>query len=119
MSVVMNNEYGNITITNHVLAKTAGIAATSCYGVVGMAVKTVKDGIVHLLKKESLSKGVEIVINDDQSVDVKLHIIVEYGTNIPAIGDIVANTVTYNMESSLGVKVNSVSVTVEGIRVDS
>ncbi len=118
MSVVMNNEQGNITITNHVLAKTAGIAATSCYGVVGMAVKTVKDGIVHLLKKESLSKGVEVTVNEDRSVDVKLHIIVEYGTNIPAIGDIVAKTVTYNMESSLGVNVNSVSVTVEGIRVD-
>ncbi len=118
MSVVINNEQGNITITNDVLAKTAGLAATSCYGVVGMAVKTVRDGIVHLLKKESLSKGVEVFVNEDSSVNVKLHIIVEYGTNIPAIGDIVKSTVTYNIENSLGVAVNNVSVIVEGIRVD-
>ena len=119
MSVIIKSEKGNITITNDVLAKTAGLVATSCYGVVGMAVKTVRDGIVHLLKKESLSKGVEIFVNEDSSVDVKVHIIVEYGTNIPAIGDIVENTVVYNLENSLGVKVGSVQVIVEGIRVDS
>ena len=119
VSVIIKSEKGNITITNDVLAKTAGLAATSCYGVVGMAVKTVRDGIVHLLKKESLSKGVEIFVNEDSSVDARVHIIVEYGTNIPAIGDIVENTVAYNLESSLGVRVGSVEVIVEGIRVDS
>ena len=63
-----------------------------------MAVKTVKDGIVHLLKKESLTKGVEIAINENNDISIKLHIIVEYGTNIQAIGKIVYDTVQYKLQ---------------------
>ena len=48
MNVNIINEKGYLSVEKDVVAKIAGIAATNCYGVVGMAVKTVKDGIVHL-----------------------------------------------------------------------
>ena len=50
MNVNIINEKGYLSVEKDVVANIAGIAATNCYGVVGMAVKTVNDGIVHLLK---------------------------------------------------------------------
>ena len=117
MLVNVQNEYGTISIDNEVVAKIAGHATTECYGVVGMAVKNVKDGLVHLLKKESLAKGVKIT-NIDGMINVDLHIIVEYGTNISAIAESIISSVKYQIESSTGLKVGTVNVLVEGIRVD-
>jgi uncharacterized alkaline shock family protein YloU len=119
MSITITEDIGAIVINNDVLARLAGLAASSCYGVVGMSVKSVKDGIVHLLKRESLSKGVEIRTDEDNNISVCLHIIVEYGTNIHAIGDVVASTVRYKLEESLELPVESVRVVVEGVRADS
>ena len=119
MNVNIINEKGYLSVEKDVVAKIAGIAATNCYGVVGMAVKTVKDGIVYLLKKESLTKGVEIAINENNDISIKLHIIVEYGTNIQAIGKIVYDTVQYKLQESLGMKCSKLKICVEGIRVDN
>ena len=116
MNVNIINEKGYLSVEKDVVAKIAGIAATNCYGVVGMAVKTVKDGIVHLLKKESLTKGVEIAINENNDISIKLHIIVEYGTNIQAIGKIVYDTVQYKLQESIGIKCSKLKIYVEGIR---
>ncbi len=111
------NGYGSITIDNEVIARIAGLAAMDCYGIVGMASKNVKDGIVHLLKRENLSKGIVLTINGDL-LNIDLHIIVEYGTNIPAICDSVISTVKYKVEENVGLKVERVNIFVEGIRVD-
>ena len=48
MAVKTDNQYGSITISNNVIANAAGIIATSCYGVVGMAIRSPKYGIVSL-----------------------------------------------------------------------
>lgn len=109
---------GLITIENEVIARIAGLAATECYGVVGMAVKNVRDGIVQLLKKDSLTKGVVVYI-DGGEVSVELHIIVEYGTNIPAIAETISSTVKYRVEQATELKIAKINIFVEGIRVDS
>lgn len=118
MSIIIPDAKGAVEIKDEVISKIAGIAASSCYGVVGMSVRNMKDGIVHLLKRESMSKGVEIHTFDDNDIAVILHIIVEYGTNINAIADVVISTVKYKLEESLGKPVDKVSVVVEGVRVD-
>ncbi len=118
MSAKINTELGLITINNEVIAKVAGLAASDCYGVVGMAVKNVKDGIVHLLKKDSLAKGIKITV-EDNALRLELHIIVEYGTNIPAIAETVCSTVKYRVEEASELKVKGISIFVEGVRVDS
>ena len=117
MHSITENELGNIIVEDEVIARMAGLAAMDCYGVVGMAAKNVKDGIFHLLKIESLTRGVRIERTGDM-LSVELHIIVVYGTNIPAIADSLISTVKYRVEEHVGVKVGQINIFVEGVRVD-
>lgn len=120
MHAKIRNEYGTISIYHEVIARIAGLAASDCYGIVGMAAKNVKDGFVQLLKMESLTKGIRLTndadANDEISID--LHIIVEYGTNIPAIADSLIGTVKYQVEEATGLLVSQVNIYIEGMRVD-
>ena len=118
MSAIIKTDYGNITIDDEVIARVAGMAAIECYGIVGMAARSMKDDIVHLLKRESLTKGIKVTVEDNK-ISLELHIIVEYGTNISAIADNTISTVKYKVEDSVGLSVSNVSVFVEGVRVDN
>jgi uncharacterized alkaline shock family protein YloU len=117
MNSITENELGKIIIDDEVIACMAGLAAMDCYGVVGMAAKSVKDGIVRLLKLDSLTRGIRIERAGDL-LTVELHIIVVYGTNISAIADSLISTVKYRVEEHIGVKVGQTNIFVEGIRVD-
>ena len=117
MSGKFDNSKGNVKIANSVIAKIAGYAATSCYGVVGMALSGSKDGIAKLLKRELMDKGVKIKLGEN-GIDISLYIIVEDGTNITAVGEVIRNSVKYNVEEMTGLSVSSVDVNVEGIRVE-
>ena len=117
MPCKLKNELGVITIENEVIARIAGMAAMDCYGIVGMAAKNVKDGLVQLLKLESLTKGVRLTIAEDSAI-IDLHIIVEYGTNIAAIGETLVSTVKYRVEEYTGLRVEKITIFVEGVRVN-
>ena len=118
MSAKLENQYGTISIENEVIARIAGLTAVDCYGIVGMAAKNMKDGLVQLLKRESLTKGIRINVNEEQ-ISIDLHIIVEYGTNITAIAENIISTVKYKVETICGIAVEQVNVFVEGVRVDA
>ena len=62
MKGYLNSDKGRIMIAPDVIAKYAGTAAVECFGVVGMAMISMKDGLVKLLKRESITKGVEVTI---------------------------------------------------------
>jgi len=111
------NEYGSITIDNEVIARIAGLAAMDCYGIKGMAIKSVKDGFALLLKRENLTKGIRIDISEN-AASIDLHIIVQYGTNISAIADTLFNSVKYKVEECVGIAVTDINIFVEGINVD-
>jgi len=111
------NEHGTISIDNDVIARIAGTAAMECYGVVGMAARSMRDGLVGLLKKESLTKGVRIHTHDQSDLQIDLHIMVEYGTNIVAIAQTLMDNVKYNVESAVGLTIREVNVFIEGVRV--
>lgn len=114
----ITTQFGIITIEDEIIARIAGLAAMECYGVVGMAAKDVKDGLVELLKKESLTKGIKLMIKENK-VLLDLHIIVEYGTNISAIADNLINNIKYKVEKSIGLEVEKINIFVEGVRVDN
>ena len=118
MSAKLENQYGTISIENEVIARIAGLTAVDCYGIVGLAAKNMKDGLVQLLKRESLTKGIRINVNEEQ-ISIDLHIIVEYGTNITAIAENIISTVKYKVETVCGIAVEQVNVFVEGVRVDA
>lgn len=118
MQTKIKTDLGTIAIENEVIARIAGLAAMECYGVVGMAAKSLKDGLVHLLKIEKLSKGVLIETLENGELVINLHIIVEYGTNLVAIANSLKDNVRYIVQDSTGVEVQDVNVYIDGVRVD-
>ncbi len=117
MSGKFDSSKGSVRIANSVIAKIAGYAATSCYGVVGMAVKSSKDGIARLLKRDQMDRGVKVKVAGN-GIDITLYIISEYGTGMATIGELIKNNVKYNVEQMTGINVNKVNVNIEGIRVN-
>ena len=113
----IKNELGSISVVEDVITTIAGYAAIECIGIVAMASKRATDGLVELLGRENLKRGVRAVLNED-SVSINLYIIVEYGVSIAAVAKNVVETVKYRVENLIGVKVDQVNVTVEGIRVN-
>lgn len=116
MAILINSEYGEVTVDSSVIASIAGMVANKCYGVVGMASKSKKDGLVSLLKSDNMTKGIKVTV-EDSGVVINMHIIVEYGLNINAICDSIINNVKYKIESNTGLKVTNVEITVESVRV--
>lgn len=110
------NALGEIVITDEVIATLAGISAIECYGIVGMASKRATDGLVELLGRENLSRGVKVHTQGDQ-ITIDLYVIVEYGISIAAVAKNIIETVKYNIENFTGMSVNKVNVMVEGVRV--
>lgn len=112
------NEYGTILIDEEVIAQISGITAMECYGIVGMAARNVKDGIVQLLKGENLSRGIAVEVVDNK-INIEFHVIVEYGTKISAVTDNLMSTVKYKVKEILGLDVQQIKIYVEGVRVDN
>ena len=112
----MQNENGRIRLTNEVFTNITGAVATSCYGVKGMAFRSMADGLVHLLKRESMAKGVKVYYNEDGSVSIELHIIVENGVNLMAVCRSIMSEVRYVVSKTTGVEVASVDVCVDSMR---
>ncbi|WP_041710871.1 Asp23/Gls24 family envelope stress response protein [Clostridium pasteurianum] len=110
------NENGSINYSVDVLANIVGISTMECYGVVGMASKNASDGFWELIKGENLSKGVKIN-SKDNNINIELYIIVEYGTKISVIANNIIQKIKYNVENYTGLKVSSITVNVQGVRV--
>ena len=68
--VKLDNERGSICISSEVFTWLAGDAATRCFGVKGMAGRAKESGLVQLLRRESMTKGVSVTPNDDGSVTI-------------------------------------------------
>ena len=118
MSKEIATEYGRIEITEEVLATIAGVAAVECYGIVGMASKRLKDGLVELLGRENLSRGVTVNISEDAIV-IQLNIIVGYGVRISEVAANVREKVKYMVETMSGLPVTKVNIHVRGVKVGS
>ena len=116
MEGFLDNENGNISIGNEVIAQYAGHAALDCFGIVGMASISMRDGLAKLLKGDNVSRGVNVTTNEDGELDIDFHIIVAYGVNIATIADNIISNVKYKIEEFTGMKVNKVNVFVEGVR---
>ena len=105
-----NNENGSVCISSGVYTDIAGTAAANCFGVKGMAFRSMTDGLVHLLRKEAMGKGVQVIYNEDGTVSIRLHIIVENGINITAVCRSIMSEVQYKVSKYTGIPVKSVDV---------
>ena len=113
--VKLYNERGYINITRDVFTFLTGDAATNCFGVKGMTVRSVTDGLVHLLKIESMGKGVHITYNDDDTISIELHIAVDQGVNIPVICESITDRVRYQVTNGTGVSVKRIDIFVDSM----
>lgn len=113
--IELKNEKGSVFVSDTALSSITGAAATSCFGVKGMAYRSMTDGIVHLLRPEAMSKGVKVIYNEDNTVSIELHIIVENGVNIATVCRSIMGEVKYVVSKNTGVEVRSVNVCVDSI----
>lgn len=113
--VNLKNSNGTISITSDVFTYFAGDAATRCFGVKGMAGRNRDGGPLQLLRRESMSKGVEVHYNDDGSISLELHIGVDRNVNLAAVSLSIMNEVSYKLQKATGVPVKSVDVYIDTI----
>ena len=84
------NELGEIAVSNNVYTYIAGSAATNCFGVKGMAIRSMKDGLVHLLRR----------------------------VNIPALGSSILNEVRYVVSQQTETEIREVNILVDSMMTD-
>ena len=112
-----NNENGSVNVSTGVYTDIAGNVASSCFGVKGMAARSVKDGVYHLLRKESMSKGVNVTVHEDDTISIDLHIMVDSGVNLTALGQAIIERVSYEVTNCTGTPVRAVNVYIDSMMI--
>ena len=111
------NENGSVNVSTSVYTDIAGTAASNCFGVKGMAARSVSDGVYHLLRKESVSKGVRVDFHEDGTISIDLHIMVDSGVNLTAVANSIISEVRYVVTKCTGTKVRAVNVYIDSMMV--
>ena len=112
------NANGSVNVSTGVYTDIVGTAASNCFGVKGMAARSVKDGVFHLLRKESVGKGVLVTFNEDSTISIDLHIVVDGGVNLSAVGASIISEVRYVVAKCTGTEVRAVNVYVDSMMID-
>lgn len=114
-SAVKKESNGTITFASEVISTIAGLAAIDIPGVAGMSGGFV-DGIVDLLGRKNLSKGIKVEVGQEE-VAVDIAIVVDYGTPIPDVAESIQTSVIKAVETMTGLKVVEVNISVQGIKI--
>lgn len=117
MNGILNNELGKVSISSEVVAQYAGSTAVECFGIVGMAAVSMKDGLVKLLKGDSLTRGIKVEIDNDNKIELDFHVIVSYGVCISTVADNLIENVKYKVSEFTGLEIKKINIYVEGVRV--
>lgn len=113
----MDTQLGKVTIDSEVIATYAGSVAVECFGIVGMAAVNMKDGLVKLLKRDYLTHGINVEVDEDNKITIDFHVIVSYGVSIGTVTDNLIETVKYKVEAFTGMEIRKINIYVEGVRV--
>ena len=111
------NENGSVNVSTSVYTDIAGTVASNCFGVKGMAARSVKDGVYRLLRKESMSKGVNVTLHEDDTISIDLHIIVDNGVNLNTVGESIISRVRYEVSKYTGTEVRAVNVFIDSMMI--
>ena len=98
----VNTKNGEISIENQVIAKYAGICALGCFGIVGMAMVNMKDGIAKLLTRDNIRKGVFVSVKNNK-------ITIDLASNL-------MESVKYRVEEFTSLEVERINIYVEGVK---
>lgn len=108
------NEVGNVSFANDVLAIIAGLAASEIEGVAGMS-GGLAGGIAEMLGRKNLAKGIKISINE-KLITVDINMIVTYGFKLHEVSRKVQANVIKAIETMTGLGVDKVNINVLGIQ---
>ena len=106
---------GSVTVSTSVYTDIAGTAAINCLSVKGMVARSVSDGVYHLLRKESMGKGVKVEFHEDNTISIDLHVMVGNGVNLNAVGKAIIDEVRYMVTNCTGTEVRAVNVYIDSI----
>ena len=109
------NENGSVNVSTSVYTDIVGTAVINCFGVKGMAARSLSDGLYHLLRRESVGKGVHVQFNEDDTISIDLHIIVDNNVNLNAVGASIISEVLYVVTNCTGTEVRAVNVYIDSM----
>ncbi len=109
------NENGSVNVSTSVYTDIVGTAVINCFGVKGMAARSLTDGLYHLLRRESVGKGVHVQFNEDDTISIDLHIIVDNNVNLNAVGASIISEVRYVVTNCTGTEVRAVNVYIDSM----
>ena len=112
-----NNDNGSVNVSTSVYTDIAGTAAINCMSVKGMVARSVTDGVYHLLRKESMGKGVRVTFHEDDTISIDLHIMVDHGVNLNAVGQSIISEVRYVVQNCTGTQVRAVNVYIDSMMI--
>lgn len=113
----VKTELGSIQIAPEVIEIIAGLAATEVEGVAGMSGGFV-GGIVELLGRKNLSKGVKVEVGQSEAA-VDVSIIVEYGYPIPEVCRQIQQNIKNAIETMTGLEVAAVNIHVHDVHIST
>ena len=116
MKGYIKTKVGSVSIDTEVISQYAGSVAVECFGIVGMAAVNMTDGIVKLLKKEKITRGINVTVKDNK-LTLDFHVIVAYGVSIKTVCDNLISSVKYKVEEFTGLNIEKINIFVEGVRV--
>lgn len=112
----VNENSGNVKISDEVIATIAQIAANEVEGIIGTGSSFAGEIKQMLSKKAPAGKGVKVQ-TEGEEVTIDISVIVEYGAKIPAVSWEIQENVKKNVESMTGLSVRKVNVHIVGIEV--
>jgi uncharacterized alkaline shock family protein YloU len=107
---------GQLYINDRAIADIVGWTVLECYGVVGMASPSLRQGVASLLSRDRLHQGIKVQ-QAAEHLRIKLYIIVEYGLNVAEVAGNARSQVAYNVERMTGRPVDALRVYVQGVRL--
>ena len=113
-----DTENGSVNVSANVYSDIAGAAAINCMSVKGMVARSVSDGVYHLLRRESMGKGVKVEFHEDDTISIDLHVMVGDGVNLTAVGNAIIDEVRYMVHNCTGTEVRAVNVYIDSISID-
>ena len=107
-------DLGSISISEEVLAVIAGAAALDVEGVGALGSPLNGDAASVVNNRKSLAKGIRLAV-EGESVAVDVTILVKYGYGVTDVAKAVQENVFNAVESTSGLSVTAVNVTVSGV----
>lgn len=114
-TIETDESFGEVQISDEVVAIIAGLAATEVDGVASIAGNLTRELIAKLGKK-NLSKSVVVEVADGH-VNVRLTLYLQYGYSVPVVCSKVQERVKNAIENMTALEVDSVNVSIAGINL--